>query len=144
MTTNIYEVFKDEIWQPEDLTDCIWHSNHGEVVYNKEGNVDDLFSGDGDTYSGCDKWRVEKEGYIIFVLDDGCGGDYQAIFSLKNKQDEEHRPTKVDNMGSICKLCGKGKMFEGCIEDDWHGVLTCTNCKTKALRHSIAQGEDGE
>lgn len=42
----------------------------------------------------------------------------------------------MDNTGSVCKSCGKGKMFEGCIEDDWHGTLTCTECKFKCDRYT--------
>lgn len=49
---------------------------------------------------------------------------------------------KRDTTGDVCKVCNKGKMFEGCIEDDWDGTLTCTNCKVKQLRYELVQEKE--
>lgn len=95
--TNIYELFKEEIWQPEDCTAYIWTGGYGEVSYNKDNDIDSLFNGDGDTYSGEVESEFEKDGYIIFTLKSGCGYSYQAIFKMSNKQDEDAYWESVDN-----------------------------------------------
>jgi len=61
MTTSIYEVFKDEIWQPEDHTDHIWTASCESLSYNTENKVDDLFNEDGETYSGDIQGEIEKD-----------------------------------------------------------------------------------
>ena len=91
MITNIYEVFKDEIWQPEDLTKVLWYEDADcNIVYSTDGIIENLFNGDGDTYS-YGVYPVATKGDLrLVVLTDDCGQDsFQAIFSLKNKQDED-------------------------------------------------------
>jgi hypothetical protein len=87
--TNIQELFKEEIWQPDDLTNAVWFTDCGEVSYNKDKNTNDLFEGDGETYSGGYTDYTEKGGYVIMTIDSYCGYSYQAIFSLSLKQESE-------------------------------------------------------
>ena len=94
--TNIYKLFKDEIWQPEDYTKNLWYQNVDELYYTT-GSVDELMNGDGDTYS----YRVcaehERDGFIIVALQNDCGGDlFQAIFDLSKKVDEDKYWEDVD------------------------------------------------
>ena len=91
MTTNIYEVFKDEIWQPEDLTKVLWYEDVDcNIVYNEDGCIENLFNGDGNTYSYGSYHITTKGDLHLVVLTDDCGHDsFQAIFSLKNRQDED-------------------------------------------------------
>lgn len=35
----------------------------------------------------------------------------------------------VSREGTLCQVCKKGFYFEGCLHDDWHGMLTCNNDK---------------
>lgn len=74
---------------PEMCLDCPWTETESEVIYNKENNTEDLLGGDGETYSGEIRNRAEFDKYVIFDLDSGCGWDYQIIFSLENKVEEE-------------------------------------------------------
>lgn len=87
--TNIYELFKEEIWHPDDCTEYVWYCSDGYVHYTTDNNVDDLFLGNGDSYCGEVEGELEKDGYIIFTINSGCGYSYQAIFKMSNKQNEE-------------------------------------------------------
>lgn len=99
MSVNIYDLFKEEIWQPEDCTEYVWYYSNHSVYYNKDGDVDALFNGDGNTYGGEVDFEFEKDGYVIFTLDSGCGYSYQAIFKMSNKQDEDAYWESVDEEG---------------------------------------------
>ncbi|MNX90370.1 hypothetical protein D3C86_1224160 [compost metagenome] len=86
--TNVYEVFKEYIWLPDDLTDCLWYEEYRTVYWTEGDCLKDLFNGDGDTYS-CEVYsQVEKDGYVMYTLFDGCGNKVQSIFSLDKKQDQ--------------------------------------------------------
>jgi len=81
----LFELFKDEINWPEVYEDAPWLISSDELLYNTDSNVEDLELGDGNTYSGYIKESTEKEGYVIFEVDSGCGWDYQIILKLSNK-----------------------------------------------------------
>lgn len=85
--TDVYELFKEEIWMPDDFTYCIWYDNGEELSWNIENNIEDLENGDGDTYCGEVLVNLVKGDYALYVLNDGCGNKYQAIFDLRNKKE---------------------------------------------------------
>lgn len=85
---DVYELFKDEIWKPDDVTNYVWYEwAGGEVFWNTENNIEDLKNGDGATYCGEVIVDVVKGDYTLYVLNDGCGNKYQAIFDLRNKKE---------------------------------------------------------
>ena len=52
-------------------------------MWNTDNNQKDLLNRNGDTYSGeirCGTTTYDN--YIMFTLQDGCGGEFQAIFDL--------------------------------------------------------------
>ena len=81
--TNIYKLFEEEIWKPEDYTDCYWYEKPWELCWSDESDNPDEWE---ESYSS-DRVRevTDKDGYRIATLDDGCGGRYQAIFDLSKK-----------------------------------------------------------
>lgn len=84
----LFELFYDDIDWPEDMTHLWWIESGDEVSYNTDNNTEDLLNGDGNSYSA-EIYRnryVNKDGYVLYTLRDGCGGFYQAIFSLDKKQ----------------------------------------------------------
>lgn len=81
----LFELFKDEIHWPEVYEEAPWLIEDGELVYNTDNNIDDLKETQGKTYGGYAKSMTEKEGYVIFEVDSGCGWDYQIILKLSNK-----------------------------------------------------------
>lgn len=84
---DIYKLFGNEIWLPDDCTNCIWHRTDCEVSWGDD--LDDLMMGDGDTYS-CEVYgKVERDGYVLYTLYDGCGNKIQAIFKLDNEVNED-------------------------------------------------------
>lgn len=89
--TNIYKLFKEETWKPDDLTSVIWFSGNDELTYNQHSNLHEMMNGDGMTYSYQVRGEIEKGGFVIFTLQDDCGGDsFQAIFDLSKKVDEDN------------------------------------------------------
>lgn len=95
---NIYELFKEETWKPDNLTDCLWYGDFDTLTYNKEGNVHELMNGDGNTYQYEVRSSFEKEGFIIFTLQDDYGGSsFQAVFDLSKKVDEDKYWEEVDS-----------------------------------------------
>lgn len=89
--TDVYKLFEDHIYLPDDFTECNWYESGCDAVYwTEEDNLDDLFNGDGETYSGeILGTPIELDGFVMFLIDNGCGDKYQAIFSLDKKQDED-------------------------------------------------------
>lgn len=87
--TDIYKLFEKEIWTPDDYTDYVWvRGSVDELSFNKEGSVDDLMNSDGDTYTYSIHFEVERDGFVIFALqDDYGGGAFQAVFDLSKKVD---------------------------------------------------------
>lgn len=85
---DIYKLFEDGIWKPEDLTSYIWCADNYEVSWNTDNNLEDLEESNGMTYSGEIYGEgEERDFYVILTLRDGCGGMFQAIFDLRNKQE---------------------------------------------------------
>lgn len=86
--TDIYKLFEEETWKPEDYTDRFWYKDTWGIYWSEEDDEQDPEEWEDGGYSS-DRVRgkVERNGYMIVVLDDDCGGQYQAIFDL-NKQVE--------------------------------------------------------
>lgn len=80
--TDIYKLFEDKIWKPEDYTSQVWV----EEVWGMSwaGSVEDYQEGE---YYSSERTRgcTEKDGYLLIELDDGCGNTYQAIFDMSKK-----------------------------------------------------------
>jgi len=97
--TDIYELFKKETWTPDDLTGYIWTKESvDELAFNKQQNVDDLMNHDGDTYSFNVHSEIERDGYVIFALQNYYGGEsFQAIFDLSKKVDADKYWEDLDN-----------------------------------------------
>lgn len=92
MSNKLLKLFKEHIDFPEDNTEVCWCVNYDSVMYNTDNNVDDLLDQNGDTYSGIIKGEpVEVDGYVMYTLDSECGLDYQAIFKLDLKVEEDDR-----------------------------------------------------
>lgn len=91
MNTKLLKLFEDHIYFPEDYTKIHWYVSYGDaVLYNTDNNLDDLLEGNGQTYSGIIKGEpIDINGYVMYTLDSECGFDYQAIFSLALKVEEE-------------------------------------------------------
>lgn len=74
------EACRHHIWEPEDYTDMVWlREKWGAVQWGD--SLEDIEDGDG---CSTDRFREVYEcgNYVIGKIDDGCGGWYQAIFSL--------------------------------------------------------------
>ena len=76
---------RDKIWEPTDYTSCFWCREDGAFywseVYEENPNPDEW----EDCYStecvrGWDESVCKK--YVLVTVDDDCGGQYQAMFSL--------------------------------------------------------------
>lgn len=70
-----------------DVHDCIWWATGGEVQWNTDNSIEDLFEGDGSTYSAEVKGSItlSDDGYAVASVDDGCGWNMDLIF-LKSKE----------------------------------------------------------
>jgi len=81
--TDIYKLFEQESWKPEDYTQAYWYEETWGVHWSEDSSNPDEWE---ESYSS-DRVRevTEKDGYKIATLDDGCGGRYQAIFDLSKK-----------------------------------------------------------
>ena len=84
----------DKFWQaglidkPEDFTEYHWtiDTDSGCISWNGENNLEDLFNGDGETYSECIlEEPQEVDGDVILTIGGSCGGSGQVIFSLSKK-----------------------------------------------------------
>lgn len=81
--TDIYKLFEQESWKPEDYTNCFWYEETWGIRWSDESSNPDEWE---ESYSS-DRVRevTEKGGYQIATLDDDCGGRYQAVFDLSKK-----------------------------------------------------------
>lgn len=90
MNKQLLELFEEHINFPEDNTKVCWCVSYDSVMYNTDNNIEDLMDGNGQTYSGVIRGSaVEIDGYVMYTLDSQCGFDYQAIFSLALKVEED-------------------------------------------------------
>jgi hypothetical protein len=48
--------------------------------------------------------------------------------------------TYIDNKDKTCETCGKGRYTETEFFDDMDGVLHCTVCNSKVIRHITLEG----
>ena len=77
------ELFQEDRWAPADKTRSYWYEKWGEFFYSENDDVADPDEWNGGGYSSERVLsRVEKGGYLLVDLDDSCGGQFQAIFSL--------------------------------------------------------------
>ena len=78
--------FGDEVWQPEDCTTSYWYRKWGELYYS-EAYEESTDPDEWENSYSSDRVRqyVEQGGFVLVTLDDGCGGQYQAIFN-KDKE----------------------------------------------------------
>lgn len=97
--TDIYKLFEKETWTPDDRTAYIWYKVAiDELSFNKDDDVNNLMNGDGLTYSYNVISEVERDGFVIFTLQNDYGGEsFQAIFDLSKKVDEDKYWEEVDN-----------------------------------------------
>jgi hypothetical protein len=90
MNKQLLELFEEHINFPEDNTKVCWYADRDQVVYNTDNNLEDLYDQNGQTYSGEIRGEpIEVDGYVMYLLDSQCGWDYQAIFSLALKVEEQ-------------------------------------------------------
>lgn len=75
----------------DDMTDCIWYVSYSAIYWNTEDNVNDLFLGDGETFSvEIGYKRKETESYVIYEqCYDLCGGRCTLVFSKSLEYNEE-------------------------------------------------------
>lgn len=92
MNNKLLKLFEEHINFPEDNTKVCWCVSYDSVMYNTDNNVDDLLDQNGETYSGVIKGEpVEIDGYVMYTLDSECGFDYQAIFKLDLKVEDDEQ-----------------------------------------------------
>lgn len=75
----------------DDMTDCVWYASYSAVYWNIEGNVNNLFNHDGETYSvEIGYKRKETESFVIYEqCYDLCGGRCTLMFSKALEYNEE-------------------------------------------------------
>lgn len=66
---------------------AVWSYEDNELSINTEGNADDLYNGEGQTYSFDVRTAVESEdGYVVFYdADNGCGTRDTVIVSANER-----------------------------------------------------------
>lgn len=81
------EVLKDEIWMPSDHTRSFWYRDRWGCVYWSENDETSQEVDEWDESYSSDTFRevLERSGYVIGTVDDGCGGNYQIVFSLEKE-----------------------------------------------------------
>lgn len=85
----LINTFYQDIKKPLDYTDSHWYRDEGLIRYSSqgEGKDPDLWVYGGFSCESID--YTEKDGYVLVMLDDGCGGDFQAFLSLDKKINPE-------------------------------------------------------
>lgn len=84
------ELFQEDRWAPYDQTRSYWYEKWGEFHYSENDDVSDPDEWDGGGYSSDRvRERFVKDKYLLVSLDDGCGGQFQAIFSLDKEIKDE-------------------------------------------------------
>lgn len=85
------DLFDTDRWRPDDCTRAFWYRKWGGFYYSENDehyrNPDNW---DGGGYSS-ERVRqyVERGKWVIVTLDDDCGGQFQAIFSLDKELKDE-------------------------------------------------------
>ncbi len=69
-----------------DFIKGVWYMSEDEVHWNSDYTCDDLYNGNGDTYSaevteGTGQW----EGFTIINYDNGCGVTQTGLFDNQHK-----------------------------------------------------------
>lgn len=76
-------LFEEERWAPQDNTRAYWYEKWGSFYYSENDDVSDPEEWDGGGYSSERvRNRAVKGKYLLVDLEDGCGGEFQAIFSI--------------------------------------------------------------
>lgn len=70
----------------EDRTNAVWYKDDDYTCWNTDGNLDELYDGEGNTYSGDSLWlSVEDANYYLTQIDSGCGESYFVLFKKDNQ-----------------------------------------------------------
>jgi hypothetical protein len=84
------ELFQEDRWAPYDQTRSFWYEAAGSFYYSENDEASDPEEWDGGGYSSERvRCRVIKGDFILVTLDDDCGGQFQAIFSLDKELKDE-------------------------------------------------------
>lgn len=81
------EALKDEIWAPADHTRSFWFRGRwGGIMWSENDEASQDTDEWDESYSS-ETFRevAEREGYVIGTVEDGCGGNYQIVFSLEKE-----------------------------------------------------------
>lgn len=71
------------------IEDEMWYRTDQEILWNTDGNKEDLFDGDGNTYGVEIRWIIhDDEDFLLAYVDNGCGDKYKLLL-LKEKQVHE-------------------------------------------------------
>ncbi len=64
-----------------EFEDSLWRicPDEKELCYNSDNSIEDLLNGDGDTYSLEVLSCKRVEGYMVVLIDNGCGQQYTII-----------------------------------------------------------------
>lgn len=81
----IIERFSEHLKLPE-IMNFPWMADEYSVTWNEEGNITDLINRDGATYEDdIVRGPFESGDYVLYLLADSFGGNYQAIFNKANQ-----------------------------------------------------------
>lgn len=50
-------------------------------------------------------------------------------------QGDQKMPLVMDMLREKCPKCGKGRMAEASLFDDWNGMVTCSRCEHRTRRY---------
>jgi hypothetical protein len=56
---------------------------------------------------------------------------------MKSKKTEWNKMLFIDRKDKTCEVCGEGRYTETEFFDDMDGVLHCTVCNTRVVRHVV-------
>lgn len=73
--------------KPDDLTQYFWcKTDCDQISWNGENNLEDLFNGDGETYSeAIYSEDGDVENFTIYTIGDSCGGSSQVVLDLNKR-----------------------------------------------------------
>lgn len=84
--TNIYELFKEDIPVPEDLTERYWYRSNGNIYWNVGDECNPIEPEEWGARYTAESIQdiVVREGFLL-VTDSGYLGTYQFIFNKSNE-----------------------------------------------------------
>lgn len=75
-----------------EIQECAWYINEDEedvVYYNLDSNLEELYKGDGSSYSNDIQSMWSQEDCFFFNVYDGCGGTHTLVLPSKLEVDYE-------------------------------------------------------